>query len=97
VCSAAAFGQLVCVCPQRDLRELQVVWYIPAGIMTHSRWGGFKRGHVRCSSFALVMVNRIVAGLCMCMQGRRVWEEPHLGSGCIYHMQRGRPRRDAVI
>ena len=49
VCSAAAFGQLVCVCPQRDLREVQVVWYIPAGIMAHSRWGGSRGWGVAAS------------------------------------------------
>lgn len=38
VYSAGAGGQLVRVCPQRDLRELQVLWYIPTGAMTHSRW-----------------------------------------------------------
>jgi hypothetical protein len=32
-------GQFVRVCPQRDLREVQVMWYIPAGAMKHSRWG----------------------------------------------------------
>jgi hypothetical protein len=64
----------VCVCPQRDLRELQVVWYIPAGIMTHSRWGRGRRGQVRGSSLAMVMVNRFVAGLSMCMEGRWVCE-----------------------
>jgi hypothetical protein len=30
-------GQYVRVCPQRDLREVQVMWYIPAGAITHSR------------------------------------------------------------
>jgi insulysin len=30
-------GLLVRVLPQRDLRELQLCWYIPAGVMTHSR------------------------------------------------------------
>jgi hypothetical protein len=31
-------GLYVTVCPQRDLRELQVQWYIPCGACTHSRW-----------------------------------------------------------
>jgi secreted Zn-dependent insulinase-like peptidase len=30
-------GLLVRVLPQRDLRELQLCWYIPAGVMAHSR------------------------------------------------------------
>lgn len=38
VVSPGAGGQLVRVCPQRDLRELQVLWYIPAGAMQYSRW-----------------------------------------------------------
>lgn len=37
VCGTCSVGQFVQVCPQRDLREVQVVWYIPAGAMTHSR------------------------------------------------------------
>jgi hypothetical protein len=36
--AAAAAGLYVAVCPQRDLRELQVQWYIPCGACTHSRW-----------------------------------------------------------
>jgi secreted Zn-dependent insulinase-like peptidase len=30
-------GLLVRLLPQRDLRELQLCWYIPAGVMMHSR------------------------------------------------------------
>jgi len=37
-------GVLVRVCPQRDLRELEVAWYIPTGAMTHSRWVGQVEG-----------------------------------------------------
>jgi hypothetical protein len=37
VCSPRSAGQFVRVCPQRDLREVQVLWYIPAGALTHSR------------------------------------------------------------
>lgn len=37
VCAADSVGQFVRVCPQRDLREVQVMWYIPTGAMTHSR------------------------------------------------------------
>jgi insulysin len=33
---AASAGQLVLVCPQRDLREMQLLWYIPSGTAQHS-------------------------------------------------------------
>lgn len=37
VVAPASRGLLVRVLPQRDLRELQLCWYIPAGVMAHSR------------------------------------------------------------
>lgn len=47
--TATTTPRLVRVCPQRELRELEVVWYIPAGAMVHSgcvrRWRG-ERGIV---------------------------------------------------
>jgi hypothetical protein len=30
-------GLLVRVAPQRDLRELELSWYLPSGVLTHSR------------------------------------------------------------
>lgn len=37
VVSAGRRSVLVRVCPQRDLRELELSWYIPQGMMTYSR------------------------------------------------------------
>jgi insulysin len=37
VVAAGSRGLLVRVLPQRDLRELQLCWYIPTGVMTHRR------------------------------------------------------------
>ncbi|KAF6262496.1 Metalloenzyme, LuxS/M16 peptidase-like protein [Scenedesmus sp. NREL 46B-D3] len=57
VAAPGARGLLVRVLPQRELRELQLCWYIPAGAVTHSsckpwQWASHLLGHEGPGSLA---------------------------------------------